>query len=248
MPGSPLGRLRALYQLPLLALWTLLWYSLAIAVELATLGRFAASHASFYGHVWGGVCLRIFGVRLELVGGERLAERAPRVLVFNHTSMLDLFICTSMMPPGATALVKKEFGSIPVLSLLWRLLGVVFVDRSHPDRAIESLRAAAERIRRERISVFVAPEGTRSPTGELLPFKKGAFHLALDLAAPIVPLVFHGAARLQAKGELAIRPGVVRVCVLEAISTAGWKREELDARVEEVRELFVRELGVAGGG
>ena len=101
-------------------------------------------------------------------------------------------------------------------------------------------------LRREGRSVCIAPEGTRSLTGRLGPFKKGAFHLAIQARVPMVPIVIHGSRAVQAKHELAMRPARIRVDVLEAIDTSRWRTATIDRHVDEVRHLFTESLDRRG--
>lgn len=246
-PESPWTRLRGLYQVPLGFLWLVVLYVPLILLTVLTVGTLTPALIRYYGYLWGRVTLALLSVRLQVEGAEKIATRAPRVLIFNHASMLDMFVLTSLWPPAGTTLAKKEFLRIPVLGQLWWLLGVIFIDRSNPARAKASIERAACRLRERRLTVLAAPEGTRSPTGELLPFKKGPFHLAVAAQASLLPVVIYGAHRLQPKGALHIRPGVIRVRVLDPVPTDGWSRDDLDPRVEQVRALFVRALAEAEG-
>src|SRR5690606_20924700 len=137
----------------------------------------------------GRTMLRAAGVKLEVEGLEHLATDAMKVATFNHASMLDAFLIPAIMPLGSTAAIKREVMFYPVVGVTVWLAGFLIIDRGNNERARRTMARAAERMKRERITVFISPEGTRSPTAALLPFKKGAFHLALATRAPIVPVV-----------------------------------------------------------
>jgi len=192
--------------------------------------------------VAGGV-LRLGGIHLRMKGGERIAERRMRLISLNHSSQLDLFIIAAILPPGGTGIAKREIYRIPVLGLAFFAFDVPTVDRDDAEAARLSLAAAAERIRRRRASVFVAPEGTRSPDGRLGPFKMGLFHLAAQTGAPIVPLVIRGAARCQPRGAILPIPGVVEVELLPEIDTTGWSEVDLHDKRDELRALYQAALG-----
>ncbi len=235
-------RWRAVYQLPLILTWMVLFYVPLLLFTLLTFGAFTAPLLHYFSRFWGRVSLRLLSVGIDVQGWEFIRTREPRILIFNHSTTLDLFLIAAIMPPAPLPLAKAELAGYPVLGWLWRALGVIFIDRSDTARAKADLDRAGARILAERRTVVVAPEGTRSPTGELLPFKKGAFHLALATRAPIVPVVVNAAHRLMPKGALHARPGVVRMRFLAPISTAAWRLESLDGHVAEVRDRFLREM------
>lgn len=197
------------------------WLALVVLLALACSALTLRVGVSRWFHVparlLGRGLLRVVGVRLVVTNGAALAGRRTRVLTFNHTSQLDLAVVASLMPPGGTPLGKKEVFRIPFLGQAWWGLRLPTVDRGNPVRAQRSLARLAERARAERATVVIAPEGTRSRTGELGPFKMGAFHLAAALGAPIVPLVLRGAAQCQPMGRVIIDPGTVVVEVLEEL-------------------------------
>ncbi|MDH4311583.1 MAG: 1-acyl-sn-glycerol-3-phosphate acyltransferase, partial [Gammaproteobacteria bacterium] len=107
----------------------------------------------------------------------------------------------------------------------------------------QAMQPLVDAIRRDGRSVCIAPEGTRSLTAELGPFKKGAFHLAIQAGVPIVPVVIHNSADVQPRNEFAMRPATVRVEVLPPVDTSHWRAASIEAHVREVRNLFLRCLG-----
>ena len=116
------------------------------------------------------------------------------------------------------------------------------MSRSFPRRAASSAWCAVAALRAGR-SIAIAPEGTRSRTPRLGRFKKGAFHLALQARVPIVPIVFRNALDVLPRGAFLLRPATVEVVVLPPVDTRRWKRETLDARIEEVHASFREVLG-----
>jgi 1-acyl-sn-glycerol-3-phosphate acyltransferase len=109
------------------------------------------------------------------------------------------------------------------------------------------LTAAAQRMAREKLTVFIAPEGTRSKDGSLQPFKKGGFHLALESQAPVVPVVIDGGHALHPRSQFWSRAGRIRVRVLPPISTVGLTREDLPAFAESLHARYAAELAVMRG-
>ena len=189
------------------------------------------------------IVLRLLGVRVHLrCGAEHLAGRHARILTINHSSQLDLFVIGSIMPAAVTVIVKREFMFVPILGLGFIAFDFVMIDRKNRQAAERSLRQAADRVRKRGATVIIAPEGTRSLTGDLGAFKMGAFHLAQHTGAPIIPIVVRGARELQPMGTWVPRPGVVYLDVLPPIPTDGWTAETLKERRDDLHALYVSEL------
>ena len=151
----------------------------------------------------------------------------PAVFLFNHQSQLDVLILAKLLRGGFTGVAKKELANSPGFGLMFRLADVAFVDRSNTAQAHKALEPAVQRLR-DGISLAIAPEGTRSATPALGPFKKGAFHVAMQAGVPIVPIVIRNSGELMWRGATTIRAGTVQVAVLPPIPTLGWTVEELD--------------------
>ncbi|MCO1653527.1 HAD-IB family hydrolase [Pseudonocardia humida] len=185
------------------------------------------------------------GITLDVRGAEHLATR-PAVFLFNHQSQLDVLILAKLLRSGFSAVAKKEAARIPGFGLAFRLADVAFVDRSDTTSARAALEPAVQRLR-EGVSLVVAPEGTRSATPALGPFKKGAFHVAMQAGVPIVPIVIRNAGELMWKGASTLREGTIQITVLPPVPTDGWTVEELDKRVDDVRNRYLDALATWDG-
>jgi putative phosphoserine phosphatase/1-acylglycerol-3-phosphate O-acyltransferase len=183
----------------------------------------------------------VAGLRLEVKNPERIDASRPAVFLFNHQSSADILILCMLLRRDFTGVAKQEIRHHWILGPAFAFAGAVFIDRFDRPKAIEALQPAAG-VLRGGISVGIAPEGTRSLGGRLGPFKKGAFRLALAAGVPIVPIVIHDSWRVLPKKALATHPATVHVEVLEPVPTAGWTLEALDARIAEVRDLYVARL------
>jgi len=152
-----------------------------------------------------------------------------------------------MLRRDFTGVAKKELRHNPIFGPLFGAAGVVFIDRSNTAKAIESLDSAVEALRHGR-SLIVAPEGTRSTT--LMPgaFKKGAFRMAMQAGAPIVPVVFRNVLDALPKGAVVVRPAVIEAVVLPPVDTSAWTVETLDDRIAEIRDRYIDVLGETGEG
>jgi 1-acyl-sn-glycerol-3-phosphate acyltransferase len=177
--------------------------------------------------------VRLVGVKVEVVGAERLDWRRTYIFMCNHVSNLDPPIVIPVMPLRTSVLVKKELFRVPILGWGMRLANLVPVDRRNREAAIASLRSAAE-VLRSGISMTIWPEGTRSSDGRLLPFKKGPFYLATESGVSIVPITLAGTHEIWPKDEFAVHPGTATVIFHEPIDPAAYKDQ--DALIDAVRE------------
>ena len=181
---------------------------------------------------------RVCGVRVRTRGLERLGA-PPYIFTPNHASHFDIAALLGYLPGANRFAAKKELFSEPVLGAVLRTLGMIPVDRDNPGAAIERL----GRLERQPLSVIIFPEGTRSRTGELQPFKKGAFVTAIQLGIPVVPVVCKGTRDVMPPGRyLSIFPGDVELIVLEPIATTGMTYDDRDRLAELVRERIAEEL------
>ncbi|MFY1621029.1 lysophospholipid acyltransferase family protein [Micromonospora sp. WMMD736] len=185
--------------------------------------------------------LAVAGVRVRVVGEHNLWAQRPAVFVMNHQSGLDAMIVGALLRQGFSGLGKKEAQYSPPTFLMGQATEAVFVDRADPVKGRTAQAQLLERLRAG-LSVFVAPEGTRSDTGELGEFRTGAFHVARTAGVPVVPVVLRNAYELMPGKAKIIRPGVVDVAVLEPISTEGWSSETARDDVARVRRRFVEAL------
>jgi putative phosphoserine phosphatase/1-acylglycerol-3-phosphate O-acyltransferase len=188
--------------------------------------------------------LRLAGLDVDVVSGkEHLTEARPCVFVFNHQSKLDGQILLSLLGGRQLAgVAKAEIGRVPGIGRFLTGAGVVYVERSDSARARAAVEPLVAKLRDERVSVVLAPEGTRMATPRLGPFKTGAFHLAMQAGVPVVPVVIRNAAELQWRGGVLLNPGTIEVAVLPPVDSAGWRPETVRAHAAEVRDMFVTTL------
>ena len=194
---------------------------------------------------WGArAWLRLSGVKVNVTGQQHLDPKQAYVFVANHRSFLDaapLFSYTGR-PMGMVA--KKELLKVPILGYGMGFVNVIAIDRSNRERAVESLRIATERIR-SGISFGVCPEGTRARPGEMLPFKKGAFHMAVEAGVPIVPIALKNCDLLMGRGTGEAWPGTIDMVMLPPVDPSWVKSDkDLDALVLQVQNMIMNELGV----
>jgi 1-acyl-sn-glycerol-3-phosphate acyltransferase len=222
--------------------FTVVFCVAVIASALLTLGLCARWLTPLQARFWGRTALRIQGVRVEYEGLEHLAGDGMRVATFNHSSGLDPMLITTLYTVGSTSAIKREVLYIPIVGLTIYLMGFLLIDRQRGTRGNNTLQSAGRRMEREGLTVFIAPEGTRSHDGSLSAFKTGAFRLALASGAPIVPVVVSGAFEVYPRQNWAARPGVVRMRVLPPIPTTGLTVDALPDMVRDLRARYADEL------
>jgi 1-acyl-sn-glycerol-3-phosphate acyltransferase len=190
------------------------------------------------GHL--GVRLGMFlsGITCTVEGAENIQRERAAVYAVNHASNVEpplLFDTLHELFPRLRIVYKAELRKLPVLTQAFDLAGFVPLQRGNPEQSLPAIERAAAALR-EGNSFLIFPEGTRSRTGDLLPFKKGGFILALKGQAPVVPVAITGARLAMRKGSLVINPVHVRVTLGEPVETAGLTLDDRDTLVATVRQ------------
>jgi 1-acyl-sn-glycerol-3-phosphate acyltransferase len=191
-------------------------------------------HLYVLGHLGVRLGLALCGIRYKVISAQPLPLDRAAVYCANHQGNVDGPILFDALHPRMHILYKAELNAIPVLARAFRTGGFIPVDRRHKEAALRSIDAGAASIRAGN-SFLIFPEGTRSRTDELLPFKKGGFIMAIKAQAPIVPVAIQGGRAAMQKGSRVIRPVTVTIRVGEPIETAGLGLEERDLLIERVR-------------
>jgi len=177
---------------------------------------------------WSRQILWATGVEVEVEGAESFDPERAQLVVSNHQSWFDVFALAAHFPGRYHFVAKQELAAIPIFGRAWLTCGHIAIDRHDRQAAIESLDRAGEKIRRENATIIMFPEGTRSPTGELQRFKKGAFVLALKAGVPVVPVAVLGSREIMPKGRWRVRPGRIRIRFGEPIPTDEYTMESRD--------------------
>ncbi len=189
----------------------------------------------------GDLATNVAGISLAVKGEEHLEHR-PAVFILNHQSNADLLIASKLIRYNAVGIAKKELKMFPVIGQLMMAAGVIFIDRKDKQKAIDAMKPAVDALKAG-TSIIIFPEGTRSNDYKLGRFKKGAFHLAMQAGVPIIPIVVYNAHEVVPKGSMFVKPTVVRTSVYPPIPTTDWTKENMEEKIKEVRELFLKELG-----
>ncbi|NXS55176.1 PLCA acyltransferase, partial [Brachypteracias leptosomus] len=178
----------------------------------------------------------IFGVKIVVKGKENLRSKEPFVLVLNHQTSFDIMEVVEIIPDRCVPIAKKEILHTGTFGLACWLAGAVFVDRKNGKEAISALTEVADSMRRENFSILVFPEGTRNHGGSMLPFKRGAFHLAVRAQVPIIPAVISSYSSFYNHKERRFTPGTSIIQVLPAVETLGLTPSDVPKLSEQVRD------------
>ena len=195
--------------------------------------------------LFGDLATALTGCELEVTGEENLWTSRPCIFVFNHQSKADVMILAKLIRKDMGGVAKKEVRDTPVIGKLMELAGTVFVDRANAGSAIKAMAPLIDAVKIDGKSIVIAPEGTRTLSPKLGPFKKGAFHMAIQAGVPMVPIVIHNAGDVAPKNEFLMRPAKVRVDILPAVDTSKWSTRTMTKHVAEVRGMFLEALGQA---
>uniref|UniRef100_A0A2K5JT82 1-acyl-sn-glycerol-3-phosphate acyltransferase n=1 Tax=Colobus angolensis palliatus TaxID=336983 RepID=A0A2K5JT82_COLAP len=173
-----------------------------------------------------------YGLRFKVRDQHRLQEARPCVIVSNHQSILDMMGLMEVLPKRCVQIAKRELLFLGPVGLIMYLGGVVFINRQRSSTARTVMADLGERMVRENLKVWIYPEGTRNDNGDLLPFKKGAFYLAVQAQVPIVPVVYSSFSSFYSTKKKLFTSGTVTVQVLEAIPTSGLTAADVPALVD----------------
>jgi 1-acyl-sn-glycerol-3-phosphate acyltransferase len=175
---------------------------------------------------------RLSGVRFHVEGLERIPKKGACIFMANHVSNLDPPALISLIPGRTSAFMKRSLMNLPVLGTGFRQGDFIAVDRTGSPAAAQQSVAAARRVLGKGVHMTTFVEGTRSPDGRMLPFKKGPFFLAMESGAPCIPVSIHGTESIQGKGSLRMHPGTAYVIFHSPIDPARFAtREELTQAV-----------------
>lgn len=219
--------------------WMMVW-GLVVTTVMTVLQviahRFSPTARTFQHHagMWGRAILSGGGIRAVVQEDAGLDPDQPYVFVSNHQNLLDILALAAAVPYPFGFVAKAELAKVPILGIAIRQSTCLFLDRSDPRKAVESMRKAGERIR-DGNSVLIYAEGSRSYGPHLLPFKKGAFMLAVEAGVPLVPIVVTDAYRLMHDKRRVSRPGRIHIAIRPPIDLAGLRRADIPELIERVR-------------
>ncbi len=171
-------------------------------------------------------------------GLENIPHGQPVIYASNHSSMFDIWALFATLPDSVRFVAKQELFRIPLLGRALRAAGHIPIDRAARKKAFEAYDEAARTIKRG-VTPVVFPEGTRSRTGELLPFKNAPFGFAIAAQVPVVPIYVHHTFEILPKGAWRLRPQPIRLLIGKPIATVGLRPEDRERLRDEVRAAMV---------
>jgi 1-acyl-sn-glycerol-3-phosphate acyltransferase len=211
------------------------------ALVLAALGKSGKPVHQLVAVPWAKIILRVCAIKVRVTGRQNVDPALPRIYMSNHQSYFDIFALLAYLPVHFKFILKQELMGIPLFGLAMKKAGYIGLEREEPRKAIKSLIEAAEKIRKG-ASVVIFVEGTRSPDGNLLPFKKGGFNLALRSGCDINPVVIKGSNRIVPKGSLKINSGTFDLHIGQPIPTKGFSKRDIPDLMERVRAAILSQL------
>jgi len=227
-------KLTSILKLIVLVPWTIIIVVVAVLSILVTLkGRTGMWIAQ---RVWTPFILFVVGVKMRVSGLEHIENGKNYIILANHTSNLDIPMLSAGLPMIFYYVAKKELQRVPFLGWGMMAAGIIFIDRKNKSRAIRSMRIAANKIKNGK-NIMIFPEGTFDGSDGLLPFKKGAFHLAMHAQTDLLPVAIVGANTLWPEhSNLRIKAGQVELRIGKPISAHGLTSDKIDAIVLEARQ------------
>lgn len=216
----------------LIALYTIFWGVVGCLLALVD-----GEYIVWVGRSWIRWIFATCGLAIEVDGLENIEPDQPVVLMSNHQSALDIGAIVLSFPHSWRFVFKREIAYIPFFGWVMALSDQIMIDRGNRTKAVASLKKAAGRVRGG-VNVVIFPEGTRSPTGALTPFKSGGFHLAIEAGVPILPATVSGTLRLTPKNSLRVESGTMKVTYGKPIPTAHLEVEDRQALKQQVKEAI----------
>ncbi len=173
---------------------------------------------------------------VSVIGRENIDRNQSYIIVANHQSNYDILLLYGWLGIDIKWVIKKELSKVPVFGLAAEKGGNIIIDRSDPGKAYESLKKAKEKVV-DGTSLVILPEGTRSKSGEVTPFKKGAFLTALDLGLPVLPITVDNTRNILRPGTLNLFPGRAKMLIHRPVDTLRYSKERLDEFIGDVENI-----------
>ncbi|XP_055456259.1 1-acyl-sn-glycerol-3-phosphate acyltransferase beta isoform X1 [Psammomys obesus] len=186
----------------------------------------------------------VYGLRFEVRGQKKLEMDGPCVIISNHQSILDMMGLMEILPKRCVQIAKRELLFTGPVGLIMYLGGVYFINRQRARTAMSLMADLGDLMVKDNLKVWIYPEGTRNDNGDLLPFKKGAFYLAIQAQVPIIPVVYSSFSSFYNVKTKLFTSGTIRVQVLDAVPTSGLTDADVtklvDTCYQSMRDTFLQ--------
>ncbi len=223
-----------LVYLPFLIVNTLFFGVIAVIVSSLINQRIGSY---FGGVIWSRLNAFLVPMLVDVQGKSNIKKNTSYVVIPNHQSYFDIFLIYGWLGLDIKWVMKKELRKIPGIGFGSEKVGHIFIDRSNHRMALESLNRAKEKLQNG-TSVVIFPEGTRSKTGELIPFKRGAFKLAIELGLPILPVTVLGTKNILPADSLDLMPGRVKMIIHEPFDISGYSESTMSELIEAIKNII----------
>lgn len=227
----------------LVVVWLLFWAAAAtvvLAVPVIVTGLFSRTGNLAFSltKIWAYVMLAVSFVRTEIINKENIQKKTSYIIISNHQSLYDILALVTALGIQYRWFIKKEVLKIPLFGYGLYASRNIFIDRTHRDKAIESINRGFDRLPAG-VSVMVFAEGTRSPDGLIHEFKKGAFVPAIERKIPILPVTINGSRRVLPKKSLSLRPGKIQVVIGNPIDTRACTHDDVQTLIDKTRQAII---------
>ena len=220
--------------MPLGGILTLLFSTLAVIFSTLVSPRFASRVVA---SAWGRLLAWLTPISVTVEGGENAQQERSYIVVCNHQSAVDILVVYGWLKLDLKWVIKQELRKIPGIGIGCEKVGHIFVDRKKPDHARQAIEEALDRLGNG-IGILFFAEGTRSPDGKLLPFKKGAFRTAIEQQLPVLPVTLIGTRDILPPKSLKPFPGRARMVIHPAIETGGMSSVQVDDLMNRAKKTI----------
>lgn len=224
---------------PLAVVLTAMFATLAVIFAWLVDPNFASR---IFGTYWAKTLAWLTPIRVDVDGDEHAEPGRSYVVVSNHQSAFDILLLYGWLDLDLKWVMKAELRKVPAIGISCEKLGHIYVDRKDRAKARQAINDALARLG-DGIGILFFPEGTRSRDGRLLPFKKGAFHTAIEQQVPVLPVTLSGTRDIMPPHSLLPFPGCTRMIIHEPIETTGLSHDDLEALMNKARDVIASDLG-----
>ncbi len=211
--------------------WTAFMAGLAVLAPIFPRSDLIIHHLA---RIWGLIFLKLTGVKVRIYGQENIPNDRSVLVVSNHQGVFDIIVFSSCIPMRIAWIAKRELFKVPIFGRALHSAGYIPVDRGNREKAFNSLKQAAEKIKNKTVVIF--PEGTRTRSGKLAPFKGGAGYLANESRVPILPVTITNSYERNLPETKGFSPGIIHVYIDEMIPTENLDRKQIHSVMNEIHD------------